>query len=72
MIDVGSVMSFDCGIEADELAIPLRRNTRMIVIMSSIAVMLRKLTSGAFAFRRIARRSSILYRTMLALGAFVI
>jgi hypothetical protein len=60
MIDVGSVMSFDCGIAADEVAIPFKRKTRMIVIMSSIAVMLRKLTSGAFALMRMARRSSIL------------
>ena len=43
------------------------RNTRMIVMMSSIAVMFRKLISGSCALRRTALRSSALYRTIDAL-----
>src|SRR6266516_4172000 len=66
MIDVGNVMSRDCGIDAEDVAMPFNKNTRMIVIMSSIAVMLRKLISGARSFRRRARRISIFTLTMLA------
>ena len=42
------------------------KNTRMMVIMSIIAVMLRKLISGSARFFAIALRSSRLYVTMLA------
>src|SRR3954470_11542281 len=65
MIDVGSVMSFDCGMDADDDDIPFNRKTRMIVIMSSMAVMLRKLTSPGPPFFRMALRSSVLYLTIL-------
>ena len=49
----------------DELRL-LSKKTRMMVIMSIIAVMFRKLISGSAAFLAIALRSSRLYVAMLA------
>jgi hypothetical protein len=40
----------------------------MIVMMSSMAVMLRKLISGSAAFRRIELRNAVLYWTTDAFG----
>src|SRR5580704_8204239 len=57
--------SFDSGTRGDELRL-FRRKTRMMVIMSIIAVMLRKLISGSSARLWIALRSSRLYVAMLA------
>ena len=65
MIDSGRVRSFDCGIDAEEAERLLSKKTRMMVIRSSIAVMLRKLISGSRALARIAFRSAALYLTTL-------
>ncbi|MDF2694147.1 MAG: hypothetical protein K0S65_2530 [Labilithrix sp.] len=54
----GIVRSPDCGSDADDWLMLLSKKTRMIVIMSSIAVMLRKSMSGSLCFLLISRRSS--------------
>ena len=56
-------------IEAAEEAIDWSKNTRMIVIKSSIAVMFKKSISGSLALRRMAFRRAALYRTVPAWGA---
>ena len=55
---LGSLRSSDCGSDATELLKLLSKNTRMMVIMSIIAVMFRKLISGSSRFLAIALRSS--------------
>ncbi len=60
MIESGTVRSVDCGIDALDDAMLLSKKTRMIVIRSSIAVMLRKSISGSRAFLRIDLRSAAL------------
>ena len=54
----GIVRSADCGSDADDELMLLSKKTRMIVIMSSMAVMLRKLISGSPRVRLISLRSS--------------
>jgi hypothetical protein len=68
----GRARSFDCGIEADDDDTLFNKKTRMIVIRSSIAVMLRKSISASFRLRRIARRSAALYLTTDAFGGAVV
>jgi hypothetical protein len=69
MYDVGIFKSLLCGTDAVDSPRLFKRKTRMIVMMSSIAVMLRKLTSCSCALRRMARRSSALYLAIDAFGA---
>ena len=64
--DFGIARSWLCGIDAELWLMLLSKKTRMIVIMSSIAVMLRKSMSGSLCFFRICFRSSRLYAAMLA------
>ncbi len=60
MIELGRVRSLDWGIEADDADRLLSKKTRMMVIRSSMAVMLRKSISGSRAFLRIDLRSAAL------------
>src|ERR1700690_3436866 len=64
----GSVRSLDWGRDAVEALRVFSRKTRMMVIISIIAVMFRKLISGSRRFRAIALRSSRLYTARLAGG----
>jgi hypothetical protein len=60
MMEGGSLRSSLWGGAAFDDVMFFSRNTRMMVIMSSIAVMLRKSISGSLAFLRIALRSAAL------------
>src|SRR6187399_3778496 len=68
-IEIGSFKSSLCGTAALDSPRVFNKKTKMMVMMSSIAVMFRKLISGSCALRRIALRSAALYVTIDALGA---
>jgi len=68
MIDSGSFKSSLCGTAALDSPSVFNKKTKMMVMMSSIAVMFRKFTSCSCAFRRVARRSAALYVTIEALA----
>src|SRR6478735_9667908 len=68
-IETGSFKSSLWGTAALDSPSVFNKKTKMMVMMSSIAVMFRKLISGSSALRRMALLSAAVYVTMDALGA---
>ena len=68
-METGSFKSSLCGTAALDSPSVFNKKTKMMVMMSSIAVMFRKLISGSCALRRMALRSAALYVTIDAFGA---